>query len=1135
MEWGAYRAIKKKSSRSNWAEHLLDTDNWEGDLHKHMTSIFAKRPADATRVAMQQMRDECSLLCKGRPGRPFSEAEMRITMAKWKRHKATGTDGISLEALQLLFEDARWRPRIAELINDSLYKGELTPWVAEGAQWWITASDRLLTPLQHDMPEPEIELLALLVGSLWFFQGGAGPSPSPYVIDVDSSGDSDLSDVPWAPLEPEPPAVPRALDADEVMDMPVPEPGVIPELHEPEAPPQPPQRLSRDYENNELEYKDTRQEPFNNSPFEPRETNHMMRWTSHRQLPQHSRPHNNNHPTYLNKDKRLNLMYYTMVKTHDYRRGMRPQRPGSPGLSEATTCAGDDAPTDCIDEEVAPEEARDAATTGETPPEDATEPAEVPMDHDEEHEPTGNQDDDDDWESDTSDSEVEAENDEPESTTPTTGKKTPKRAAGHGSQRLANKAKKSDVKKRWRELEWGDKPKWLSWRGALLYIQRGEKPPARQPLPPTPSPQREHLLSLLSAHHYSYDSQGNIVPHHPPRPRHDGPLENSEKDLLPPPGRTETTTKEARLHKFEHNHNKTIDYHNNSTNLIKFEHSHSKTTDYHNNSPNLINDKPGGDPTNKFSSTYQLNTVKNLLDLFGDGVYNYPVQIVDNRPSRPQEHHTAQGMASRDNDNDHSLNNHLHNIEADTLVVQPLHLTEPTDPSSSSSSSAASHPTPPRDQGTMTHSGGPPLPSMDDLDQQAAAAVAEGRAPAWQIEGDDAALSQLWAHAANATPTTTTTLMPGDMNSLVQQRRPTPTTSTSEEQARGMPPPRRDPPQPPQPPSGPASQPVEHENPWYSVAANFNGEFTVSGLLRLLQKILHEMLQQTFAMPNEYITHLAYHSCYYISKLMSTNDRQLQRQEQGDAPSAANDLGPTAMVFCITNPFVEAEAALDSLVQHQRDLPRRHLLRELRRAEALLKDGRAIFKSWSRNPNAPGALPGTAASQNALDGVDFSFLASEEGGVASLDESLRIALAAAQRCSHYMNQLLGWIQGHFQAENAGGSPSPKKRRMERPSGSDCRPDFTTAPSNTTLPAHNHTGELPRDVPVRPDDPRRPDSALPHRDPSGAVPGAAPYNILRAQQLLESVMPFTEQEVATSLQEVHSLLFQWTSSLYGASP
>ena len=1184
--------------------------------------------------------------------------------------------------------------------------------------------------------------------------------------------------------------------------------------------------------------------------------------------------------------------------------GMRPQRPGSPGLSEATTCAGDDAPTDCIDEEVAPEEARDAATTGETPPEDATEPAEVPMDHDEEHEPTGNQDDDDDWESDTSDSEVEAENDEPESTTPTTGKKTPKRAAGHGSQRLANKAKKSDVKNRWRELEWGDKPKWLSWRGALLYIQRGEKPPARQPLPPTPSPQREHLLSLLSAHHYSYDSQGNIVPHHPPRPRHDGPLENSEKAAnqakadhaqrraTNPYTQPTTPSTSSRTGPTTSSRTNRDDDKRSQTAQVRAQPQQDHRLPQQQHQPHQVRAQPQQDhrlpqqqpqphqrqargrphqqvqfdlpaehreepprPVRR-QHTWRKLSDSTTVQLKGDGVYNYPVQIVDNRPSRPQEHHIAQGMASRDNDNDHSLNNHLHNIEADTLVVQPLHLTEPTDPSSSSSSSAASHPTPPRDQGTMTHSGGPPLPSMDDLDQQAAAAVAEGRAPAWQIEGDgpsmrssvrvddnshdlswvqgatprtlpppmplhpqtvlsmrgsitgswrgttwsppsqsvvrhpprqtveptlviyktlasqqtrgvlpdglyitihragdwiattrfelgfartprywlvvvdaapqpaadqtdrlplrpgdsfwlewrgqeriwqrrprfhndihvlggfatipeteaprpptppqrrdpttqraqtsyqggfksqrfvdtrplrgrlippstsspstattnspasgqqqqqqlqsdassieqlqpstprqapqatrttiveqgqrhrgkpqqaagkakppppptttsgsesetswpsedpappegdDAALSQLWAHAANATPTTTTTLMPGDMNSLVQQRRPTPTTSTSEEQARGMPPPRRDPPQPPQPPSGPASQPVEHENPWYSVAANFNGEFTVSGLLRLLQKILHEMLQQTFAMPNEYITHLAYHSCYYISKLMSTNDRQLQRQEQGDAPSAANDLGPTAMVFCITNPFVEAEAALDSLVQHQRDLPRRHLLRELRRAEALLKDGRAIFKSWSRNPNAPGALPGTAASQNALDGVDFSFLASEEGGVASLDESLRIALAAAQRCSHYMNQLLGWIQGHFQAENAGGSPSPKKRRMERPSGSDCRPDFTTAPSNTTLPAHNHTGELPRDVPVRPDDPRRPDSALPHRDPSGAVPGAAPYNILRAQQLLESVMPFTEQEVATSLQEVHSLLFQWTSSLYGASP
>ena len=124
MDWNAYRAVKKKASRSNWAEQLLDQENWEDGLRSHMTSIFAQRPAQATRDAMQSMRDTCARLCKEPPWRPFSESEMRITMAKWKRHKATGTDGIALEALQLLFEDSGWRPRIAELINDSLYRGE---------------------------------------------------------------------------------------------------------------------------------------------------------------------------------------------------------------------------------------------------------------------------------------------------------------------------------------------------------------------------------------------------------------------------------------------------------------------------------------------------------------------------------------------------------------------------------------------------------------------------------------------------------------------------------------------------------------------------------------------------------------------------------------------------------------------------------------------------------------------------------------------------------------------------------------------------------------------------------------------------------------------------------------------------
>ncbi|CAE7238876.1 unnamed protein product, partial [Symbiodinium necroappetens] len=194
-------------------------------------------------------------------------------------------------------------------------------------------------------------------------------------------------------------------------------------------------------------------------------------------------------------------------------------------------------------------------------------------------------------------------------------------------------------------------------------------------------------------------------------------------------------------------------------------------------------------------------------------------------------------------------------------------------------------------------------------------------------------------------------------------------------------------------------QPTINDTAWFSVAANFEGDFTVEGLLRLLQKILHEMLQQSFALPSDYLTSLAYHACYYMSKLQSTNERHLQQSgHAGVNPEPPQAAGPTAMVFCITN--------------------------------ALLQDGRAIFKSWARDPQAPGALPGTAASQNALDGVSWAFLAIEEGGVATLDEALQNAWQATQRCNKYMDELLAWIEKQFQANTGAGSPSPKRRRTE---------------------------------------------------------------------------------------------------------
>ncbi|CAE7248993.1 hypothetical protein AK812_SmicGene13784 [Symbiodinium microadriaticum] len=454
LEWNAYRAVKQKSSRSNWAEHLLESPDWEDALKKHMSTIFAQKPPADTAAAMQGMRDEASRLCKTCPWRPFSESEMRITMAKWKQHKATGTDGIALEALQLLFEDSYWRPRIAELINDSLYPGDIPEWVSEGASvllpktavpqgWSDTRWQHLCKAfiVAFDPPWASGNQLALrssmcfvllMVSVLCCLRSWAGPSPTPAIIIVDSDSESDTSDMPWAPLEPEPSCQPTVVEADEVTDMPI-------EHHEEE------EQLG----DNQIGYAQT---------YDPA----ADPWHEDGMFPGAGQFHP---PTmdpwgFIARPKK----------------GKWNQKP----LWKKET----------------------------------------PLQHDADDELTDVPEDDLEWDSDQPDTEDEEEEPEPASASAAaSGAKAPKGAAGHGSQRVANKAKKSDVKKVWREMNWGKKPKWLSWRAALAYIQRGEQPPAKEPLPPTPSPQREHLQAALAAHHYSYDAQGNLIPHHPRPPQ----------------------------------------------------------------------------------------------------------------------------------------------------------------------------------------------------------------------------------------------------------------------------------------------------------------------------------------------------------------------------------------------------------------------------------------------------------------------------------------------------------------------------------------------------------------------------------------------------------------------------------------
>ena len=205
-------------------------------------------------------------------------------------------------------------------------------------------------------------------------------------------------------------------------------------------------------------------------------------------------------------------------------------------------------------------------------------------------------------------------------------------------------------------------------------------------------------------------------------------------------------------------------------------------------------------------------------------------------------------------------------------------------------------------------------------------------------------------------------------------------------------------------------------------------------------------------------------------------------------------------------------------------------------AQELNKDAKAILKSWASDPEAPGALPGTAAARNTLDGIDWALLAVEEGGVANLEEALQIAAAAAKRSKRFMDELISWLQDKLAATAPEGSPSPKRARREVATSSGQHPVFQHG-------QEEQQGKLGYDR-AGAVQPEAPEPALPalrelqrrHPLPQGVqnTEGeATPYQILRAQQMLEGILPFLEHDVATAVAEAHSYLFQWTTALWGS--
>ena len=292
--------------------------------------------------------------------------------------------------------------------------------------------------------------------------------------------------------------------------------------------------------------------------------------------------------------------------------------------------------------------------------------------------------------------------------------------------------------------------------------------------------------------------------------------------------------------------------------------------------------------------------------------------------------------------------------------------------------------------------------------------------------------------------------------------------------------------------------------------------------MRALHILLQDLLHRSFTQPNPQLTDLAYLAAFYLDKLAILQQVCLYDQVHGGAPPGAHT-EPTPL----PNILVPAEEALMNLEQNHRELPNRDILKALDYTLGILVEAKQMFLAWGKDPQAPGAHEGAAGVRNTLDALDWFHLAVTEGSLAQMGEYSSIALQAARRSVEYMNRLIQWISQEPRPRlESPVEPQAKRRRQEeRASGSQQMPRFVAngeqEPQQEVLPL------LPR-PPGRPplQDPARQEQRT---TPTTGEPG--PYNVLKAQDILQRIIPFVEQEIAARLDEAHAHLSQWTTAIW----
>ncbi|CAE7647279.1 PHB2, partial [Symbiodinium sp. KB8] len=254
------------------------------------------------------------------------------------------------------------------------------------------------------------------------------------------------------------------------------------------------------------------------------------------------------------------------------------------------------------------------------------------------------------------------------------------------------------------------------------------------------------------------------------------------------------------------------------------------------------------------------------------------------------------------------------------------------------------------------------------------------------------------------------------------------------------------------------------------------------------------------------LTHMAYHAAFYISKLIELYDEEHM-----------------TVSFHVANPLTEIEATLGNLNANYEHLPRRHVQNELGRIQAMLEESRTKGGSrpWEKQFPWPTRPPADVLVtwRNWYNGSERSAQRTRGAHPPRRDKSKPVVVTSDQTLGHAV-------------------PGTDPVRLEMTSWTEMG-SYDPPSKDTDLNLELLTYLfLPPIAPYMTDMDQAavfylyPRESLQYLDLPGKFYQNRPMNVLKAQHIMERLMPFMEQEAAIMLQEAHALLMQWTTDLWG---